>query len=53
MLTELSIRNFAIIDELKVSFADGLNVLPARRVRGNRLSSGLSAFSSGIGLLQI
>jgi len=27
MLNELSIKNFAIIDELHVSFGDGLNVI--------------------------
>ena len=40
MLTELSIRNFAIIDELKVSFADGLNVLTGETGAGKSIIIG-------------
>jgi DNA repair protein RecN (Recombination protein N) len=40
MLTELSIRNFAIIDEMKVSFADGLNVLTGETGAGKSIIIG-------------
>lgn len=40
MLTELCIRNFAIIDELKVSFADGLNVLTGETGAGKSIIIG-------------
>ncbi len=37
MLKELSIRNFAIIDDLTVDFSDGLTVLTGETGRENRL----------------
>ncbi len=40
MLTELSIRNFAIIDEMKVSFADGLNVMTGETGAGKSIIIG-------------
>ncbi len=40
MLTELSIRNFAIIDEMNVSFADGLNVLTGETGAGKSIIIG-------------
>jgi DNA repair protein RecN (Recombination protein N) len=40
MLTELSIRNFAIIDEMKVSFADGLNVITGETGAGKSIIIG-------------
>lgn len=40
MLTELSIRNFAIIDEMKVSFAGGLNVLTGETGAGKSIIIG-------------
>jgi len=40
MLTELSIRNFAIIDEMRVSFADGLNVLTGETGAGKSIIIG-------------
>jgi len=36
MLSELSIKNFAIIDELQVSFGDGLNVISGETGAGSR-----------------
>jgi DNA repair protein RecN (Recombination protein N) len=40
MLTELSIRNFAIIDEMKVSFTDGLNVITGETGAGKSIIIG-------------
>jgi len=40
MLTELSIRNFAIIDEMTVAFADGLNVLTGETGAGKSIIIG-------------
>ncbi len=40
MLTELSIRNFAIIDEMKVSFTDGLNVITGETGAGKSIIVG-------------
>ncbi|HUH67226.1 MAG TPA: DNA repair protein RecN [Syntrophales bacterium] len=40
MLTELSIRNFAIIDEMKVSFAGGLNVITGETGAGKSIIIG-------------
>lgn len=37
MLTELTIRNFAIIDELTISFADGFNVLTGETGAGKSI----------------
>lgn len=37
MLRELSIRNFAIIEDLTVSFSDGLTVLTGETGAGNPL----------------
>jgi DNA repair protein RecN (Recombination protein N) len=40
MLTELVIRNFAIIEELRVSFAGGLNVLTGQTGAGKSILIG-------------
>ena len=40
MLTELSIRNFAIIDEMKVSFTGGLNVITGETGAGKSIIIG-------------
>jgi DNA repair protein RecN (Recombination protein N) len=40
MLTELSIRNFAIIDELNVSFTSGLNILTGETGAGKSILIG-------------
>jgi DNA repair protein RecN (Recombination protein N) len=40
MLTELSIRNFAIIDEMRISFADGLNVITGETGAGKSIIIG-------------
>ncbi|MGZ3578941.1 MAG: DNA repair protein RecN [Syntrophales bacterium] len=40
MLTELSIRNFAIIDEMTVSFTDGLNVITGETGAGKSIIIG-------------
>lgn len=44
MLTELSIKNFAIIEELSLNFQEGLTVLTGRLVQENRLSLMLSNY---------
>ena len=40
MLTELSIRNFAIIDEMKISFTGGLNVITGETGAGKSIIIG-------------
>ena len=40
MLTELSIKNFAIIDELKVSFSNGLSVISGETGAGKSIIIG-------------
>ena len=47
MLTELSIRNFAIIDELKVSFTDGLNVITGETGAGKSIIIGAMSLLLG------
>lgn len=37
MLLELSIRNFAIIDDLKINFSKGLNVLTGETGSGKSI----------------
>ena len=37
MLTELNIRNFAIIDELKVAFDGGLNIISGETGAGKSI----------------
>ena len=39
MLKELSIRNFAIIDDLQISFSAGLTILSGETGAGKSLSS--------------
>ncbi|MEK6654099.1 MAG: AAA family ATPase, partial [Thermodesulfobacteriota bacterium] len=45
MLTELNIRNFAIIDEMRVAFAGGLNVI------SGETGAGKSIIIGAVGLL--
>jgi DNA repair protein RecN (Recombination protein N) len=47
MLTELSIRNFAIIDELKVSFTEGLNVITGETGAGKSIIIGAMSLLLG------
>lgn len=39
MLKTLSIKNFAIIEDIEISFKEGMNTLWARPARENRSSS--------------
>ena len=41
MLTRLVITNYALIDELNVSFEPGFNIVTGETGAGSRLSSGL------------
>jgi DNA repair protein RecN (Recombination protein N) len=47
MLAELSIKNFAIIDELKVSFAGGLNVITGETGAGKSILIGAMSLLLG------
>lgn len=47
MLTELGIRNFAIIDELKVSFTEGLNVITGETGAGKSIIIGAMSLLLG------
>jgi len=47
MLTELNIRNFAIIDELKVSFTEGLNVITGETGAGKSIIIGAMSLLLG------
>jgi len=47
MLKELSIKNFAIIDELNVSFADGLNVITGETGAGKSILVGAMSLLLG------
>ncbi|HVO66599.1 MAG TPA: DNA repair protein RecN [Syntrophales bacterium] len=47
MLTELSIRNFAIIDELKISFTEGLNVITGETGAGKSIIIGAMSLLLG------
>ena len=47
MLTELSIKNFAIIDELKVSFTGGLNVITGETGAGKSILIGAMSLLLG------
>jgi DNA repair protein RecN (Recombination protein N) len=47
MITELSIRNFAIIDEMKISFAEGLNVITGETGAGKSILIGAMSLLLG------
>ena len=35
MLTQMSIRNFALIEQMNILFNDGITILPAKLGQGN------------------
>ena len=41
MLTNLHVKNIALIDEIDIDFENGLTILSGRQVRVSRLFSGL------------
>ena len=47
MLQELSIRNFAIIDDLKISFSDGLTILSGETGAGKSIMLDALALTLG------
>jgi len=52
MLQELSIRQFAIIDDIRITFEGGLTILSGETGAGNPSSSTPSIFSWGAGHLK-